>query len=456
MSLREKLKHFGTTTVKQKRKPLIAGAVLAVGAGAVLLYLVLTGPCSAKTGESETTTSKTQTMSQADSDIVRVNTTKACRGCGFISASYPGTVKASQSANLTFRVGGPIIKVAVQPGDHVKKGDVLMRIDPRDYKSRVDATQSALDAAQAKLTAMERGARIEDIHVLEAQIAAAVARRDYAKQQFERFKTLVVKKAVSQAQYDSAQSELLAAEAAILALQQQLAKAKAGARVEDIAAMKADIRGLQTRLNVAKDALDDTELKAPFDGTITKQIFEEHEMVSDSKVVMAMHDISTLEIRTSLPERELVSRDLRKPFSVDVRFHATGDRAFQAVFSEIDTEANPQTRTYAATFRMKAPKDVLILPGMTAEVLVPSPATKCDTISVPLTSIVTDAGGKDYVWVVKPDHTAEQRPIVRGQILQGNRCEVKKGLHENEEVVTLGSRFVHRGAKIQAIGSDNK
>lgn len=452
MNWTEKAKLLGSKTTSRQRKHLITGAVVGVTIGAAVLYLAISGPCNAKTSEIKVNSPGLETVKEmiAPETIIRVDTTKACRGCGYLTASYPGTVKASQSANLTFRVGGPIIEVAVRPGDQVKKGDVLMRIDPRDYQSQIDATQSALDSAQAKLEAMETGARVEDIRVLEAQIAAAEARRDYAKQQFERFERLVEKKAISRSQYDSAQSELLAANASIRALQQELTKAKAGSRKEDVDAMKAEIRGLQTRLQVAKDALEDTYLRAPFDGTITKQLFEAHEMVSDSKVVMMMHDISTLEIRTSLPERELIHRDLATPFPVEVQFHATGDRVFEARFSEIDTEANPQTRTYAATFIMQAPEGVRILPGMTAEVLVPSQVTESDVISVPLTSIVSDADGKDYVWVVGQDEKAEQRPIVRGRILQGNRCEVSKGLSENEEIVTLGARFVHRGAKLEA------
>ncbi|MGD9128147.1 MAG: efflux RND transporter periplasmic adaptor subunit [Planctomycetia bacterium] len=446
MSLPEKLKQLCATAMNQKRGSLITGVVFGMIACVFTLYLIFSGPCNAKADKPEQASAKNPAATSAS---VRVDTTKACRGCAHLSASYPGTVKASQSTKLTFRVGGPIVEVLVKPGDHVKKGQVLMRIDPRDYQSQVKATQSALDAAQAKLTAMERGARAEDINVLEAQIAAADARRDFAHEQFERYKRLVKKNAISKSQFDSAQSELLAAEASFRALKEQLVKAKAGARDEDIQAMKAEIRGLQTKLQVAEDALADTYLRAPFDGTITKQFFEAHEMVGDSKVVMAMHDISTLEISTSLPERELVRRDIEKPFPVRVRFHATGDRQFDAVFSEIDTEANSQTRTYAATFRMKAPKDVRILPGMTAEVLVPSQAAEGDVISVPLTAIVSDADGKDYVWVVKPDQTAEQRPIVRGKILQGNQCEVIEGLSGDEEVVTLGSRFVHRGVKLK-------
>ena len=432
----------------RNRKHLITGAVAGTIAVAVVLYLALSGSCNAKPSESPETTPETKAIDQIPADVVRVSTTKACRGCNYLSATYPGTVKASQSANLTFRVGGPIIEVLAKPGDHVKKGDVLMRIDPRDYQSQVDATQSELDAAKARLVAMERGARVEDIKVLDAQIASATARCDYAQQQYDRFKRLVEKKAVSKSQFDSAQSELLAAEASIRALQQQLAKAKAGSRVEDIDAMKAQIRGLETKLQVAKDALDDTYLRAPFDGTITKQLFEAHEMVSDSKVVMAMHDISTLEIRTSLPERELVHRDLKAPFPVEVRFHATGDRKFDAVFSEIDTDANTQTRTYPITFVMQAPKDVVILPGMTAEVAVSGQCSDSNVISVPLTSIVTDAAGKDYVWVVGTDQKAEQRPVVRGRILQGNLCEIREGIAEHEEIVTLGARFVHRDAKL--------
>lgn len=376
-----------------------------------------------------------------------VETTLVGRSCGYSPIPYPATVAASRKVQLAFRVGGPLVELAIHPGDRVKKGDVLMRIDPRDFENAVKATQSALAAAKAKYAAMKNGAREEDINALEAKIKAAEAVRDYVMQQYGRMERLVEQRAVARSQFDSIQSELAGAKAGLDALHEELTKAKAGARLEDLQAMEAEISGLETRLQTAKDALADTVLVAPFDGLVTKHYFENYEMVESGKPAVAMHDVATLEIKASLPEKELIHRDFRTPFPVEVRFHAAGENTYQASFKEIDTDANTQTRTYDVVFAMDAPPDVSIFPGMTAEVRIPS----CDpdklVLSVPSSAVVTDTQGNDFVWVLRDDG-AERRRITKGRLLQGNRYEVIEGLAEGEEIVTAGAKFVYRGKSV--------
>ena len=426
-----------------------------VGCGALMggvVFWCAPSGTSAKASEDPKESSEgTPAANTSERPTQLVETAVVSRGCGYAPVHYPSTVAASKKVALPFRVGGPLVEVAIRPGSRVKKGDVLMRIDPRDFENQVKATESALAAARAKYAAMKNGAREEDIKALEARIKAAEAVRDYVLQQHGRMERLVEKKAVAQSQFDSMRSQLAGAMASLDALHEEMAKAKAGARIEDIQAMQAEIAGLETALKIAKDALRDTVLAAPFDGIVTKQFLENHEMAESGKAAVAMHDISTLEIDASLPERELVHRDFKVPFPVEVRFHAVPDRTFQAVFKEIDTEANPQTRTYDVVFAMDAPTDVSILPGMTAEILIPSCTSDKQVLSVPSSAVVTDTQGQDFVWVMHDDGTAERRKVVKGGLLQGNRYEIKEGLAEGDEIVTAGAKFVYRGKRVSKL-----
>ncbi|MEA1950006.1 MAG: biotin/lipoyl-binding protein, partial [Planctomycetota bacterium] len=266
--------------------------------------------------------------------VISGNSQGACK------TTYPGTLKPSMAAKMAFRVGGPLVEVKIKPGDAVRKGDVLMRIDPRDYENQVAATNAALEASHAELAAMEKGAREEDIRALEAGLEAANAQKKYAQQQHKRFSQLVETNVVTQAQFDAVISELNVAASKVRSVEAELAKAKAGARAEDILSKKSGISGLDTQLIIAKDKLDDTCLRAPFDGIITCQNVEIHEQVSPQQIVLGMQNVSTLEVQVNLPEKEILYRGFDVPFTADVHFEAALGRTFKAAYKEINTEAD--------------------------------------------------------------------------------------------------------------------
>ena len=437
------------------------GSILVGFLAAILLlggtvYIWANPGCRNSASTSAVTASTTQTSAKAPAETTRIHHVKVMpvtRDSACMAVTYPGSVKAPQTAALAFRVGGPLIEVRVKPGDTVRKGDVLMRIDPRDYDRQVTATEAALAAAEAQFDAMKKGARLEDIRALEANLDAGKAKREYVKKQHERLGRLVDHKAVSRSQFDNIDAELDAADASVRALEQELIKAKAGSRLEDIRAQEARISGLKTQLQIAKDKLEDTQLLAPFDGIITRQSAENFENIGPGREVLAMHNISQLEIEVDLPEKELMFRPLDKPFEVNLRFENARNRAFRAKFKEVNTEANRATRTYAVTFLMDAPTDVNILPGMTAEVDIRS----CDSrtqgktaLFVPAAAVLADKTGATYVWTVgkKSDHVAERRDIKTGTLTEDGRREVLSGLEEGEQVVVSGGGFLHDGMKL--------
>lgn len=377
-------------------------------------------------------------------------------------AVYPGTTMASQASNLAFRVGGPLVEVNVKPGDHVRRGDVLMRIDPRDFETTLMTAQAALDSAKARLSAMKEGARAEDLRVLEANISAAASRQEYLQKDFERCEKLVKNNSITQQQRDSTHSQLKVATADIRALEQELVKAKAGSRIEDIHATEAEIRGLEARVKAAQDALADTRLTAPFDGLITRQLVENHEQLESGNVVVSMHNISTIEIDVDLPEKELVRRPLRQDglssFVVNVVFVAARGHSYQATLWDLSTQADPATKTYQATFAMPAPTDVNILPGMVAEVQVESHAGGSpgqERLMVPAVAVRGDGAGQRYVWTVTEGSKAQRRQVVVGRLTRDNQYEVISGVSAGERVVTSGAPFLHQGEAVMVMGDSS-
>ena len=230
--------------------------------------------------------------------------------------NYPGTIHASQQTALAFRVGGPLIKVAVKPGDRVEKGQLLMQIDPRDFEA--------------------------SIHVLEAQLAGAEAQQDRAQRDFDRAQTLFEQHVNATADFDRAKSAFDSA--------------------------FSGVQSVKAQLQIARHRLKDTSLRAPYAGVITTQNAENYEMVKSGNQVLAIQDISTLEVEIKIPENEIARWPLKAGKEVSVELAAIPNRSFTAKLVEWSTAADPLTRTYALRFSFVAPKDLQVLPGMTADV----------------------------------------------------------------------------------------
>lgn len=378
--------------------------------------------------------------------IVSVDSHRSSR-----TATYPGITQAKAKADLFFRVGGPSIDVSVRPGDAVKKGQVLMRIDPRDYRNRIESIENQLDASRARLTAMKTGARIEDIQVLEASINASRARLDKTDLDYARAENLYAGEVIPKSKYDAAKSAHAVAAEELRALERELEKAKAGERKEEVDAAEAQIRVLETEFRIARDRLEDTYLRAPFDGVVTRQILENHEMAQPGAPVLAMHDIATIEVAVAVPEHELVSGICDQDLVSTVRFVAVPEREFEAKLVEWNTEADPVTRTYSLVFDMPQPKDVNVLPGMTAEVSVAFPRSDDASVEtvVPSGAVVSDGKGRDTVWVLgEQENRAEMRAVTLGEHVGDSQLTVLAGLEPGERIVAAGADFVEIGMEL--------
>ncbi|SEA39141.1 RND family efflux transporter, MFP subunit [Desulfuromusa kysingii] len=251
-------------------------------------------------------------------------------GSSFLQ-SYPGTIISSHQAKLAFRVSGPLIKVLVKPGDKVKKGQLVMQVDPRDFE--------------------------DSIRVLEAQLAGAEAQRDRALRDFDRAQTLFDQHVSATADFDRAKGAYEVAFSGVAIIEAQL--------------------------QMARHRLKDTSLRAPFAGVITTQSAENYEMIRAGAEVLAIHDISNLEVEIKIPENEIVRYPLRVGQEVRVKLAAIADSSFTAKLVEWNSAADPVTRTYALRFAFTALPQFHVLPGMTAEVSLINEASQPSSYHVP-------------------------------------------------------------------------
>ncbi len=367
-----------------------------------------------------------------------------------ISRSYPGKVQASRKILLTFKVSGPLIQLPVNEGDKVKKGALLARIDPRDYKTALAKIESSIGTAHAKLKGMKT-ARPEDIKVLKAQVSAAKAQLKQAEQEYERYVDLYEQNLVSKSDYDRYKSSRDIAKAQLKTARQNLEKGKKGARKEDIEAMVSEIRGLEVGKKQASDALKDTYLKAPFSGIVAKRLVENFQNVRAGEPILSLQDISDLEIVMNVPEQVVAEDPNIECITATAVFDSLPGREYELKLKEFAAEADTQTRTYRVALSMKAPESGIILPGMTATVKTTDKCAKGKDSGflIPVNATFADEHGKSFIWIVDPGTMTVNRREVEIGDMTGESIRLRKGVKAGEMIVTAGVNHLRDGMKIR-------
>ena len=315
--------------------------------------------------------------------------------------TFPGVAKASHTAVLFFRVQGPIVKVNVKPGDIVKKRQLLMEIDSRDYLKAVRLLKYQKDARKAKL--------------------------DNLLSDYNRNSKLYNRNAVSTKVFEAAKSSYYFE----------------NARMQEI-----DIA-----LKIAEDKLKDTKLFAPFDGVITNRNLENYEMARVGAPVLGIHDISTIDIDAFIPESEVDFILNKQKGEFSVHFNSIKNKTYKAELFKWNTEADPVTRTYSVVFRTKQSEKELVLPGMTAEVCWYNKNIELKNIySLPLSAfvILTRSAGK--VWSYNPKTRRVTSKVVRiGAPCGEDRIQVISGIKDKDLIVTEGCHFMHENLAINPV-----
>ncbi|MEZ0232920.1 MAG: efflux RND transporter periplasmic adaptor subunit [Methylophilaceae bacterium] len=306
--------------------------------------------------------------------------------------SYTGTVHARVESDLGFRVSGKIIEKLVDEGQHVSKGQPLMRLDPIDLSLASNASQQAVDAAKAE--------------------------RDRAIPDLKRTKELWELHAASQQEYERAQA---LADSATARLQAAEADARRAANEYDYAILKADA-----------------------DGVVTDVPADAGQVVTSGQVVVRLARDGTREAVINLPEQALN----KAKNATDAYLYTLPDVRFPVKLRELSAMADKTIRTYQARYTLlDSGKEAPL--GATVTVVFKKVSSKGEeSFQVPLGSLY-NVGHETNVWVInETDNTVALRPVTLLQIGE-EMAGVTGDLKAGEKIVALGAHLLKPAQKIR-------
>ena len=311
-----------------------------------------------------------------------------------VTRSFPGKIGASGKVDLAFQVPGKLVELSLSNGQQVAEGEVLAKLDPRNYES---------------------------------SLKAAKAQNLRASSDFERAKELVAKQLVSRSEFDRKKAQKDIAEAG----------------EED-----------------AQKALDDTQLIAPYAGTIGVIFVDNFQDVNAKQPVLSVisRDAGT-EVIINIPENSVLRLSATEQGTI--KTYATFDtlpgREFPLSVKEFAQEINERTQTYEVVLAMAPFEESLrILPGMSANVIAVIPQGNNEPgFVLPTTALFADREGQgsQFVWVIDSEsNTVSKRQVTIGE-MQGENVSIFSGLTEGERIVTAGVHNLNEGDQVKLIAS---
>lgn len=390
----------------------------------------------------------------APADVVRpVKTLLVTAGSDSAVRTFPGKVEASKQVELTFQVPGLLVSLPVREGQKVSQNDVIAQLRQEDFQARLAALRGQLDRSRADLQAAQAGVRPEERQRLEAQVRSAEASFTNARTEFGRARQLLNSRTISRVEFDRAETNYRVAGENLEAARRTLEQSAIG-REEDVLAREAEVRGLEGRVVEANLQLEDSTLRAPYDGVIAQRFVEQGQNVRAKQPVVKFQDVNEVEISVDVPE-SLMAADLGSSDIVQLvaEFSAAPGRQFPAHIKEIAQRADPVTQTFAIRAAVKAPDGLNLLPGMTATLTLTYRRASIlgRRILVPASAIFEVSPGQSAVWVLGPGEAVTRRAVKTGGAT-GGRIEILDGLQPDERIAVAGVSVLREGMKVRDLG----
>lgn len=385
----------GATATRAKRRWARASAwllaLIAIAAGA--LYWRSTAPLPVKTH-----TVATAYPSQA-----------------YTLLNATGYVVAQRKAAVASKATGRLEWLGVREGSSVRQGEVLARLENRDVSAKREQAAANVKLAQANLE-------------------QAQAELREAERAFERSSDLLARKYVSQAAHDSAIARLDKAQAAI-------------------SGQRAAIAVAQANLRSAEVEVEQTLIRAPFDGVVLTKNANVGDVITpfssalgSQAAVVTMADMSTLEVEADVAESSVGKAHLEQP--CEIQLDALPDIRFRGVVARMVPTVDRAKATVTVKVRF-VDKDPRVLPEMSARVaflsreLPPELRTRRTVIDP---GAIVERNGQRVVYIVREGRAVET-PIETGDKL-GDWLEVVRGLAPGDKVVATPPDQLRDGASV--------
>jgi len=323
-------------------------------------------------------------------------------------------------------VSTSVKRVFVKEGESVKKGQLLVVLDDADARAQAARAQTQLRAAQADLSAAERGGNQEEVLSLEAQLVKAGTDRDSAQRNLDALKKLERQGAASAGEVREAESALARADAQLTFLRKKQTKRYSNAELARVEAQRAEA---QATYDAAQDVLAKSNVRAPFAGTVYSLPAKQGGFVAAGDLLLQVADLRKVLVRAFVDEPDVARLAPGNP--IEIIWDAVPGRVWQAAVTAIPSTVRLRgSRNVGETTCIVDNRDLKLLPNINVGVTIVA-AERDNVLVVPREAVRMD-DSKPYVLLVA-DHELKRRDV-ETSLSNLTQVEVTRGLSANDRV----------------------
>lgn len=372
-----------------------------------------------------------------------------------------GNFIADESTDVASQVAGQIIKTEVNEGSFVSQGEVLVRLDDRDARLRLnqqialeEQAAATLKQSQARL-GLERGGNFNPLTIPEVLNAQATYEQRQAESRLafaneRRYANLLESGDTSRLTYDQYRTNLETAHAQEKASRQQLATALNSARQnnQSISVAQSALNSSLQQTALARKALADTVIRAPFAGYVSARPASVGEYVSTSTTLVTI--VRTNPIKAILEVPETDAARIQSAMRVSATVAAYTERAFAGSVAAINPNLDQTARTLRVEVRFENNEN-LLKPGMfgTARFLLPGGSPSA---FVPRAALIinqnTNSASVYVSETANGETVARVRVVERASGEEGDFVPINSGLQADETVVISNQSELFDGARV--------
>ena len=363
-------------------------------------------------------------------DSIAVRTAVVSEGSIRSLVSTNGKIEPLNNFEAHAPVATSVQRVLVKEGDSVKKGQLLVVLDDAEARAQAARAQTLLKAAQADLSATERGGSQEEMLSLDAQLVKARTDRDSAQHNLDALKKLAGEGAATAGEVREAENALANSEAQLTFLKQKQTKRYSNAYLARVEAQRAEA---DATYEAALDVLSKSNVRAPFDGIVYSLSAKQGGFVAAGDLLLQVADLRRVLVRAFVDEPDVGRLSPGDP--IEVTWDALPGRVWHASVTAVPSTVKLHvTRNVGETTSILDNKDLKLLPNVNVGVTIV--VGEHDHVLVVPREAVRMDDSRPYVLQVS-GHELKRRDV-ETSLSSLTQVEIKSGLSA-KDVVAISS-----------------
>ncbi|WP_287128049.1 efflux RND transporter periplasmic adaptor subunit [Candidatus Cyanaurora vandensis] len=307
-------------------------------------------------------------------EVKKAQTVAVVRQDVALTVSANGIVQPERSVNVSPKTPGLLKQLRVKEGDLVRQGQILALMDDSNLRGALTQARGQLAAAQANLQRLQAGNRPQDIAQTAARLRDAEFGLRLSQENFQRNQRLATLGAISTLALDSARTERDRAQAQVQVARQALDLARVGARREDIAQAQAQVLQAQGVVESAQTQVNDTVIRAPFTGIITRKFADPGAFVAPTTAGSAVSSATSSSIMALAGTNQIVANvaeanisQIRLGQSVDIQPDAFPREQFKGKVIQVAPQSVVVQNVTSFEVKVALPAVTPLRSGMNAD-----------------------------------------------------------------------------------------